>query len=659
MLQMVSERWKRRLAVLLTILSGGVVAFWYHPKTLVIPSDIISVAAILDEVPLYSKGDQIEIYGANLRQAKSGPIRITESILEVEQGRAVLAWWPRHSMLDQPTHVRVKLSQRDLVDQGALQVFVRLKDDTVLKFAARLGDRTTAATEPGPSKLPADLAGMLEQRIPTETMARVDDAFVGELSEETRRRVSSLGDDPVKLVALAVEGAAGLRLGLSEVSFARSPVNRTGKIKLAGRVLSDSHVAGASVELVDLSGAVRKVKISESNSFVFADLEKGQPVSLKVSFGDQDYFADQGRWIIPKDDMKAVIHVEPSYVNRDGHAPDPTAREFAFGGPAAGGALYSSHHRLRWNGNVKIQEFDSFTFTNNWGYVDRDRFLANTDDCYRVVHVGSSHAVAIQVPVAQKYNLLLEEDLGLRLNRCVEVISAGRDNGDPAANYPTIVGYAVPFKPDVIILDIQTALLMQLDGELSRRYLGWDPDHSGIGRLEYQSDGRLAYRPPNPNYALYTQPPDPTYSYLARVDLRSTLKVAWDKLPPIGQRTYRRLEDVIKFYREMFPGVRFVLESGVELAQCASFNQTCSDQDIVGSDGTAFKVGPMSFFANLRRACRDAAIECFEFPRYRYETDVNKPLVFAGDGHLNVRGHQWFARELAAQISEKLLDAKP
>jgi hypothetical protein len=59
---------------------------------------------MFDETSLYSKGDRIGIYGANLKQTRSGPILIKESILNVEQPRAAVVrgrairMWVRRAM---------------------------------------------------------------------------------------------------------------------------------------------------------------------------------------------------------------------------------------------------------------------------------------------------------------------------------------------------------------------------------------------------------------------------------------------------------------------------------------------------------------------------------------------------------------------------------
>jgi hypothetical protein len=622
--------------------------------------DLVPAVALFDRTSLYSKGDRIEIYGADLKQTRSGPILIGESILKIEQPRAVVVWWPRHSNADKATHVRIRLAKANRAEHGTLSLVVKLKDQQAFRFTAKLGDPAPPAqAQPMLNPLASDIAMLLDEADRPQSMIRTGSDFLAELSPEARAQIAKLGADAIEVLALELNDAAGNDVSFSEVSFVR-PRSAAGKrVTLSGSLLAPAQRAGSVVKLLGTDGKVRTSPVSASNSFVFRNVQVGQPVSIRFNLDDQDYFADQGRWLVPEDNMTLAIHVEPAYVNDDGHMPDPSKREFHYFASAdnPGASIYSPHARLHWNGAAAIQEFDSITFTNNWGYVDRDRFADNSDGCYRVVHLGSSHTVSLQVPVAQKYNLLMEEELGLKLNRCVEVVSAGRDNGDIGANYPTIRNYAVRFKPDIVMIEIQPALLMQLDPALLRQMLGWDPENAVIGRIVYGADGRMKFQPPNlSNYLLYVTQPDPR-EYVPGVGFYDTLKVEWNRLPDPAQRAYRYLVDIVKFYRETFPGVRFVLHTGTEQAQCGP-SSSCTDRVVTATDGTTFKVGLDTYLKNFKRVCRDGALECISLPHYRFETDTRLPLIFTLDGHYNIRGHQWLARELVARIFDGFAVAK-
>jgi hypothetical protein len=617
-----------------------------------VPPNLVPVVAMLDETSLYSKGDRIEMYGVNVKQTRAGPILVKESILNVEDQRAVVLWWPRYSNLSQATHARIRLSDANRAEHGTISLVVKLRDQATFKFEAKLGDlEPSAAAQSSPGQLRPDIATMLDETAGRQLMNRTGNDFLVELPPEVRARIAKLGANAVDVLALQLENVAGTDVSLSEVSFVRPRFALRKNITLFGSLSGPPQPAGSVVKLLGIDGAVRTSPISTSNSFVFRDVQKGQPASIRFNVNGQDYFADQGRWIVPNDDMTVAVHVEPLYVNSDNHKPDPTEREFHFYDSLdnPGASLYLPHSRQRWNGTIPIQQFDSITFTNNWGYVDRDRFAANPEGCYRIVHLGSSHTVALQVPVAQKYNFLLEEELGLKLKRCVEVLSAGRDNGDLGANYPSIRNYALRFKPDMVMLEIQAALLMQLEPSLLRQKLGWDPKNSAVGRFVNGPDGRMSFQPPNSNYLLYAENPD-LRQLVPGVNFEDTLKVEWNKLPDVARKTYGYLVDIVNFYRKAFPGVRFVLQTGGDQAQCTVL-PSCADSVVTAADGTKFKVGLDSFLANLKRVCRDGALECINLRHDGPEFDPRLPLTFAIDGHYNIRGHQWLARQLATEIS--------
>jgi hypothetical protein len=611
------------------------------------------VVAMLDDTSLYSKGDRIELYGVNLKQTRSGPILIKESILSVQQSRAALLWWPRYSNLGQATHVRISLSASNRAEQGTISLLMKLRDGQTFRFGAKLGDpRSPAPAGSDIESFPADIATMLNESATRQLMIRKGNDFAVELPPQLRAVIAKLGADAIDVLALEFENLADNDVNLSEVSFLRPKFSARKSISIFGNVLGQPQPPGSVVKLLGADGSVRTSPVSPSSSFVFRDVPKGEAASIRFNADGQDYFADQGRWIVPKDDMTVAVHVEPLYVNNDNHEPDPLKREFHFfeNWDNPGASLYLPHSRQRWNGAIPVQQFDSITFSNNWGHIDRDRFAANPEGCYRIVHLGSSHTVAIQVPVAQKYNFLLEEELGLKLKRCVEVLSAGRDGGDPGANYPTIRSYAVRFKPDVVMLEIQASLLMQLEPTLLRKKTGWDPQNSAVGRFDYGPDGQMKFQAPNlSNYLLYSKQPD-LRQYAPGIDFYDLLKVEWNKLPEVARKTYRYLVDIMSFYRKAFPGIRFVLQTGVDQVQCAA-SLSCADRVVTASDGTRFKAGVDSLLANLKRVCSDSNFECINIPKNRVRGDPRLPLIFDADGHFNIRGHQWLAKELAVQIS--------
>ena len=102
----------------------------------------------------------------------------------------------------------------------------------------------------------------------------------------------------------------------------------------------------------------------------------------------------------------------------------------------------------------------------------------------------------------------MESEFALRLRRCVEVISAGRDNGDVGSNYPRVRDYAVKFRTDVIVFENSSSLVMQLHPELLKRGFGWDHEFNALDNFFYDRGGKLQFRASSSEYPLHTVKPD-------------------------------------------------------------------------------------------------------------------------------------------------------
>ena len=79
--------------------------------------------------------------------------------------------------------------------------------------------------------------------------------------------------------------------------------------------------------------------------------------------------------------------------------------------------------------------------------------------------------VALQVRAFEKFNIILEETLGIALGKCVEVISAATDNGDIGTNYPRIRDYTSKFNVDRTLVSTAGAIISQVSPQMLRD--GW------------------------------------------------------------------------------------------------------------------------------------------------------------------------------------------
>ena len=606
---------------------------------------------MFDGVSLYQKNGLVEVYGATLRPRAAGPVRIAHSELRVEDDHAYVFWSPDYSPARAATHVEVRLGEP--LRHGAITVGALTAAGQTYLFRAELGP---PAPSPSPAPLPPLVPDELKAAIAKPNaiiplqpgrsgtlQGALPAALAGELAAELS------GTKAIRTLFLIVDHAAGQTLNIERLGLSRAGAEFRGReLTLSGAVTGATRVPGDSIRLVTERGLVVDQQLALDGTFRFENVPAAMPVSLRVTKDRRDYYSTLGRWFMasePRDDL--VVDLVPLFVNADGHAPDASkARFITPRQPSTVGAFYESHARQVWPGNSVPQEYDSITFTNNMGFIDRDRFFDNADRCYRVVHLGSSHAVALQVRPFEKYNLEMESELALRLRRCVEVISAGRDNGDIGSNYPRVRDYAIRFSPDIILLENSSSLIAQLHPELLRRGFGWDHEFNALDNFFYDKAGVLQFRTWSAEYPVHSTKPD-FPEYVPGVSFTRTLQLPFPAMPPIGKEAFQYLADIMAYFKRAHPDQRFVIHTALDQAQC---RDRC-DSTITMPDGAKVPVGATTFAATHQEFCDKHGLLCVAPAETRgYDTPATY-LNFINDGHYSVRGHQWLARELARAIS--------
>lgn len=608
------------------------------------------VMGLLDQISPYSKAGRMEIYGAALQQTRSGPIIVRDSVLWVAQQRAALVWWPQCTSAAGATHLRVKLSAVSV--SGAVRILFKFTDGYVYAFVVPLGgELSRAASTPATTDIPKDLSEWLDKPMGETKLTRVSDGvWLAKLPGSVTKRIRDLGPSAISEWAIQIEHAAGNSVHFDEVALVKSMPLKVATAHLKGKIIGYPQPPGATVSLMTDTGQTRTALVSDSNTFTFLDVPVGRPVSIWYRLDEQNYFAEQGHWFVPQFDRDDInIDLKVLYFNADGHPANPKSAIWNGTAPSDVGALYVPHARVYWPGAGAPQAFDSHTFTNNWGYVDRDRFFDNPADCLRIVELGPSQSVALQLPIADKYNMLLEDDLGVRLGRCVEVISAGRDNGDIGSNYRRIRDYAIRFKPEIILLSISRSTIMQLQPSLLKSGFGWDHEHSPLDHFDYD-DGKLSFHLWDPNYALHVSEPD-FKSPVPGVAFFDILNLPWNDLPKEGREALKYMGDIVTYFHMHHPGIRFVPYTALDQMQCIG---ACRDYHLKSSDGSNVLAMEM-LRQNIDRTCQEYGLECLDLPIPPADTvDPSKRLVFYNDGHYNIRGHQWLAHQLSILLAAKI-----
>ncbi len=629
----------------------------------VVAGAIAGRAAFLDGVDLYQKNGLVETYGGRLDQRRAGPVSLRSTVLEPDGPEAWLIWSPDVTAPALARRLRIELDAH--LDQGRLAVGLLTREGRLARWEIALGPEA-----PRPAAPPGDFdVARRAALIAGEPLAlvREDGALIGDIPDDI---AAALREGRVRSWFLSVSGASPAQAVAirSIAALAGPPAPRASRTRIEGRVEGGS---GGVVELVSESGERWRAGLTADGGFRFDDAPADRPLSLRLNVAGRDRYADRGRWFEARESVtRATIRVAPQFANPQGKPIDPQGARLAGPDKPLAFARYKPQALIRWPGTPGVQtfyreveplrresappmqEFFGETFTNSIGFVDRERFAGNRDGCLRIAHAGGSSSVGIQVRPFEKFNALLEQELGVRLGRCVEVISAGRDNGDPGAVYPAVRDYLAPLAPDLLIVEHMQLLGLQMQPELLRRLLGWSFDYSPLPHFLVR-DGVATFAPSDDSWPLSVSKPDRS-PMKPGVPFLQTLSLPTADLPPEAVEAWRALEAVLRAYRTLMGATPVALQTGADQARC-HLARSCGPR-LVWPDGTSITGGVGVFMEHVARACEAAGTICLQPPVYAHAPGL-EDLTYRDDGHYTLRGHQWLANHLADQL-EPLLRAR-
>lgn len=617
-----------------------------------------AVMSLFDQIGLYQKNGSVEIYGASLRQRNASPISISHSLIQIQEKNSLLLWIPDYTTAADADYIEIQLRQPLI--QGSFQIGLSTQDGTAFlfnsisnwkhKFLARLFFKRE---KPATFEIP----DLIQQAFlhPTQTITLRHDTALRYYAPLPGKLVQLLKQQPlnshkIKAWFIAIHNAANTTIDFERIALVKrtSLPSSQQSLSLEGSIEGIKPQANSLVTLITEKGEHYQQPLSADGHFTFSGLKSNVPVSLRYHHNARDYYSVHGRWLLPET-LKTLIDVSPSYANPEKHFIDTSKNHFNTAKHPEQAALYSAfyepHTPQIWNGagEKQIQEYNSRTFANNYGYIDRDRFIDNPDGCFRIVYLGSSHAVALQVKLFERYNMELESELGVKIGRCVEVISAGRDNGDIGSNYPRVRDYALRFHPDAILIENSSSLLMQLHPKFLKEVVGWDAAHNALDDFYYDQNHLIQFRPMDTNYPLYTT--KPTFpQYLPGLNFVDTLKIDFAFLPKEAIESFQYFADIAKYFITHHPKEHFIFMSGLDEAQCkGKCNYT-----IKTPNGDILPVGAKIFTKNFQAVCAQNNLTCIsaQAPEGQHDTE-DTYLTFIYDGHYRQQGHQWLARQLS------------
>lgn len=608
------------------------------------------VFAMLDAVGPYRKNGLFEAYGGNFRERRSGPIRVTEADFEITHGEAWLIWSPDFSPARDATHLQVEFAEAPT--KGKLKVGVILNDGQALAWGLNFPDQSPTPAGLLPPVVPEDIIGRANSAQVIENLQLASNKATIALPPSVLLLLRSGQSKAISQWFVKVEEAAGTTMRFRTLALVRpAPPATSAGVALSGKVTGEDLAPNTSIELLDESGAARNQLLAADGHFAFDGVDPAKIVSLRLRHQEFVHGATLGRWFVPgygRSDL--VVDMRPIYVNEDGHAPDQSRAKFIGARtPSPVAAFYEPHSRQHWTGAGTIQEYDSTTFANNQGYIDRDRFFDNPDNCVRLASTGGSDMVALQVRPFEKYNILLEESLGIALKKCVEVISAATDNGDIGTNYPRIRDYTSKLGVRGTLVSMLAGLVSQVSPTMLRDGLGLDPENSPIPNFFHDQRGALTFRTASPVYAVFSVKPT-LPDYEKGIPFGQTLSVPFDSMPKPGKEAFEYWTEIVAFIEKNHPGQNFIFHTGVDQAQC---RKNCEATLTLAEDKTV-QAGAKGFVRNVTEYCAKHGFTCLH-PAFsdRYG-EVPRLLTFQYDGHYSKLGHQWLAQELTMPLAATL-----
>jgi hypothetical protein len=606
------------------------------------------VWSLIDHVSLYHRAGFVEHYGADFRERRHRPIALDHTVLHVTAAEAWLLWWPAHTPSGDNAELLEVAFAGAVPAEGLVTVGVLMKSGDIFLFGHDFGgSRSSADALPF---FPQEVIDAFQRTPVAQPMGLVDGKLRARLPHALREQLHPDGDDAVRCWFVCVAGCMGADVAFDHVSLLSPGAHTPGDVVTLGGTIRGGNADELTAVLE--SGEVRRQPLAGDGRFSLGGVPAGMPVSLRVKREHEDCYATLGRWFMAGGDRTdLVIDLSPTYVNDDRHKPDPKERVANMAARPGYSEMYAVHSRQIWNGpEDREQIFAGKSFSNNIGHLDRDRFYDNPDRCFRVVHLGSSHAVASQVRPCDRYNILMEGELGVRLGRPVEVVSLGRNNGDVAANYIRVRDFAVKFRPDVILLEHGSFLMMQTHPELLKRMHGYDPAHTHLDNFYYDDKGVLMHRPSCADWPLYVQKADLS-KLIAGVPFYDTLRVPYTHMHPWGKESFKYLKDILRYYHTQFPDQKIWLHTGLDQAQAyGKYGRTAKL-----ADDTVVPVGVEVFMEHMKDFCAREGEVCIQpaLPQGFGDTPETY-LTFRSDGHYCPRGHQWLARELSTGIATRV-----
>jgi hypothetical protein len=259
------------------------------------------------------------------------------------------------------------------------------------------------------------------------------------------------GVDPITVSWLSLTDSTE-RIGNADAALTVELRNE--QLALAARTADPADDAPLSVVHVLGSGGERRSSTMNDDGSFSIDLG-GLPARVKIWFDDYglEHYVRQGAWVdTSRLTRRLEIDLEPTF--------EPTQE------PPLPPLHNRNPHQLRiWNGSrsMAAQEYEGFTFTNNYGRADRDRSLDNPNGCARAAYLGGSYVETVQTRIDQKAGIIAEATLSTLGDQCVEVFTVGQSVYSIESHYGNAVDLVENFGVDHLIFALSGGELCRMD----------------------------------------------------------------------------------------------------------------------------------------------------------------------------------------------------
>ncbi|MEO8576504.1 MAG: SGNH/GDSL hydrolase family protein [Gemmatimonadales bacterium] len=167
---------------------------------------------------------------------------------------------------------------------------------------------------------------------------------------------------------------------------------------------------------------------------------------------------------------------------------------------------------------------------NSLGFLDRESPGAKQPGTFRILALGDSFVEAQQVPIADKFHVLLEGMLAKRYpGRRLETAALGRSGAGTSAELAYYETYGRAFRPDLVVVVFVHNDFADNSPLLESIYYGYRPEHPPWPLFEGDGNGRFRQLTPDSAFSrkLIDIQPVPEIAFGLRKRLSRSVLVQW------------------------------------------------------------------------------------------------------------------------------------